>query len=52
MHYILWGQVGIEPTTSRTQSDNHATRPLTHHYCIITLSHIGAVHSKIIIFIC
>ena len=29
-----WGDSGIEPETSRTQSENHATRPITLQYYI------------------
>ena len=32
------GQVGIEPTTSRTQIENHTTRPLTHSLHVLMIA--------------
>ena len=32
-----WGDSGIEPETSRTQSENHATRPITLSFMLILL---------------
>ena len=34
---IFWGHVGIEPTASRTQNENHTTRPMTHNYYMIII---------------